>query len=138
MTEPTAKSVAKELDRRQRRRKLAILVLTIAGIIGAVMFLTCGRGWGIGGKGAGKGQGSGAGLRSVIAVVDAGPKRCAIRITARGTTLDGAIATRDEAVAGCMLTTGADVTVTGDARQGDWDELRAALEAAGVPIEKKQ
>ena len=26
------------------------------------------------------------------------------------------------------------VTVTGDARQGDWDELRAALQAVGVKI----
>jgi hypothetical protein len=25
------------------------------------------------------------------------------------------------------------VTVTGDARQGDWDELRAALDEAAIP-----
>jgi hypothetical protein len=30
------------------------------------------------------------------------------------------------------------VVVTGDARQGDWDALRAALEAAKVPVFTKQ
>jgi len=47
-------------------------------------------------------------------------------------TVDGKPMSRDDAVAACKATTGADVVVTGDAREGDWQELRAALEAAGV------
>ena len=50
----------------------------------------------------------------------------------------GKIVKRDVAVTKCKKTSGADVVVTGDARQGDWDELRAALEAAGVAVYVKQ
>ena len=46
----------------------------------------------------------------------------------------GKPATRTKAVAACKSTTGADVIVTGDAREGDWRDLRTALEAAHVPI----
>ena len=63
-----------------------------------------------------------------------GPKRCVVRVTGRGITVDGTEMTREAAVAACKQTDGALVTVTGDARQGDWDELRAALEAAGVQL----
>ena len=41
---------------------------------------------------------------------------------------------REQAVAACKATDGALITVTGDARQGDWEELRAALEQSGVKI----
>lgn len=128
-----AKDVAKQLDRRRLRRKLVVFALFIALIVLAVTYVTCGRGWGLGG--AGKGEGSGPGSS---APRDAGPSRCAIRVTAEGILLDGTRATREAAVAACKVTTGADVVVTGDARQGDWDALRAALEAAGVPIFTKQ
>lgn len=125
-----AKDVAKQLDRRQLRRKLLVWVLVIGAIVAAVLFLTCGRGWGLGG--AGKGEGSGS-----SAPADAGPKRCAIRVTATGLTLDGTASTRDAIVKACTGAT-ADVVVTGDARQGDWDDLKAALERAGIPVFVKQ
>jgi len=137
MTEPNkqlAKDVAKQLDRRRMRRKLVLFALFVVVIALAVTYLTCGRGWGIGG--AGKGEGSGSSGSAVVR--DAGPNRCSLRVTADGIFVDGAPATREAAVATCKATTGADVVVTGDARQGDWDALRAALEAAGVPIFTKQ
>ncbi|MFN0246149.1 MAG: hypothetical protein ACKV2T_04530 [Kofleriaceae bacterium] len=139
MTEPvtpTAKSIAKQLDRRQMRRRLLFLALVVGAIIAAITFLTCGQGFGLGGKGKGSGAASGSGPGSAL-TVDAGPKRCAIRIAAAGSTVDGQPATVEQIVAACKSTTGADVTVTGDARQGDWDTLRAALEAAEVAIDKK-
>lgn len=120
-----AKDVAKQLDRRQLRRKLLLWGLVIGAIVAAVLFLTCGRGWGLGG--AGKGEGSGS-----SAPADAGPKRCAIRVTATGLLLDGVASNRDAIVTACKGAT-ADVVVTGDARQGDWDDLKAALERAGIP-----
>jgi hypothetical protein len=125
-----AKDVAKQLDRRQLRRKLLIWALVIGAIVAAVLFLTCGRGWGLGG--AGKGEGSGA-----TAPADAGPRRCSIRVTATGLTLDGAKADRDAIVKACTGAT-ADVVVTGDARQGDWDDLKAALERAGIQVYLKE
>jgi hypothetical protein len=135
MTSPDkklAKDIATHLDRRRTRRRLVVLLLLAAAVVVAVLYLTCGRGWGIGGKGKGKGEGPGSAV-----AVDAGPRRCVIRITGAGLTLDGKPATREAAVAACRATTGADVVVTGDARQGDWDELRAALEAANIAIYKR-
>jgi hypothetical protein len=57
-----------------------------------------------------------------------------VRISAEGITVDGKRMVREDAVTACKQTEGALITVTGDARQGDWDELRTALEQAGVPI----
>lgn len=125
-----AKDVASELEARRRRRKLLFISVWAAAIVAAILYLRCGSGWGTGGKGAGKGAGSGG----VTAVPAAGPKRCVVRVSAEGIVVDGKKATRDEAVAACKATEGALVTVTGDARQGDWDELRTALDAAGVKI----
>jgi len=121
-----AKAVAKQLDRRQRRRRLLVVAVAITAIVLAVLYLRCGRGWGLGGKGAGSGTAPGT--------ADASPHRCAIRVAAHGLTVDGVAASRDEVVAACKATTGADVVVTGEARQGDWDDLRAALEAAHVAV----
>ncbi|HEY5949723.1 MAG TPA: hypothetical protein VIV40_29715 [Kofleriaceae bacterium] len=132
MTKPSsqlARDVATELDRRRRRRKLLFISMWSAAIIAAILYLRCGAGWGTGGKGAGKGPGSGA-----SSVPAAGPKRCVVRVSAQGIAVDGKQMKREDAVAACKQTEGALITVTGDARQGDWDDLRAALEAAGVKI----
>jgi hypothetical protein len=125
-----AKDVAKHLDRRQRRRKLIGYGAAIGLVVLALFYVTCGRGWGLGGPGKGKGTGSG----SAVAVADAGPARCSVRVTATGLELDGKPATRDAVVNACKTTTGADVVITGDARQGDWDDLRAALADAKITV----
>jgi hypothetical protein len=122
-----AKDVAKQLERRARRRKLFSLLIVAVAVALAVMYLQCGSGFGLGGGGKGKGSGVGPGSSNE-------PARCTIRVAADGIFVDGAKKTRDDAVALCKKTDGAMVTVTGDARQGDWDELRAALEAVGVKI----
>ena len=126
-----AKDVAKNLDRRHTRRRVATLGALAAAIALAVSYLTCGQGFGLGGKGKGKGEGVGSAI-----VKDVGPRRCMIRVSATGITIDGKKATSKSAVAACKDTTGADVVVTGDARQGDWDELRRALEAAKIAVYK--
>ena len=125
-----AKDVASELESRRRRRRLALLLIWAIAIALAVLYLRCGSGWGLGGKGDGKGEGRGA----IGSSQTPGPKRCVVRVSAEGIIVDGKKATKDEAVAACKATEGALVTVTGDARQGDWDELRTALDAAGVKI----
>jgi hypothetical protein len=129
-----ASEVAKQLDRRHTRRKILVLGALAGAIVFAVTHLTCGKGFGIGGKGKGDGEGKGPGSGSIVATVDAPPARCAVRVHAKGITVDGKEVTREQAVAACKATPGADVVVTGDARQGDWDALKTALEQAGVTI----
>lgn len=124
-----AKDVAKELARRNRRRRLITLAIVGALVALAVAYLQCGSGFGLGG---GKGKGEGGEGSGTVKSTE--PARCTIRVTADGIFVDGTKTTRDEAVSHCKKTDGAMVTVTGDARQGDWDELRAALEAVGVKI----
>lgn len=127
-----AKDVARHMDARRRRRKLFLVALLIAAIVAAVLYLGFGRGWGFG-KGSGPGKGSGTGP-SVAALVDAGPSRCEVRVTSEGIAVDGAKATTAEAVDACKKLGAAEVVVTGDARQGAWDKLKAAFETAGVPV----
>lgn len=129
-----AKSVARELQRRQRRRKLLLLLLLAAAIALAITYGTCGHGWGLGGgKGKGEGEGPGPGsVQGVLAVVDGGPVRCALRLTAAGITVDGKSMTREEAITACKATAGADIVVTGDARTGDWEDLQQALLEAKI------
>jgi hypothetical protein len=129
-----AKDVASELERRRRRKKLTLILIWAIAIILAVLYLRCGAGWGLGGKGEGKGPGTGTTGSATSAQPTAGTKRCVVRVSAEGIVVDGKKMKQDEAVAACKATEGALVTVTGDARQGDWDELRTALEAAGVKI----
>lgn len=135
MTAPNkqlTKDVATQIERSRRRRKLLVWSVIIAIIVAAILYLGFGRGWGLG---TGTGTGSGSGVRSAVAIpTDAGPARCTVRVGAEGITVDGNKVSRDDAVAACKATEGAMVTVTGDARQGDWDELRAALQAVGVKI----
>lgn len=129
-----AKDVAKHLDRRRTRRKVAVYGGLAGAIALALSYLTCG-GWGLGGRGSGKGPGGGSGE---VATADAGPRRCAVRVTAAGITVDGTKATRTQVVEACKAVESAEIVVTGDARQGDWDELEAALKAANITYSVRQ
>jgi hypothetical protein len=121
-----AKDVAKELDRRRMRRKLAMFGVWAALIAAAVVYLHCGGGWGIGGKGGGSGSGS-----STSTSTSTTEKRCQVRVAAEGITSDGKSATGEQIIAKCK---GVDVIVTGDAREGAWKQLCDALDAAHVAI----
>jgi hypothetical protein len=127
--------VAKHLDRRQIRRKLLLWALLVGAIVLAALYLTCGRGFGLGGLGKGKGEGSGPGSVSpLLSTTDAGPSRCEIRVAAAGIAVGGKPATVEEAVAACKGAAEAKVLVTGGAREGDWEDLKAAFERAGIQI----
>jgi hypothetical protein len=112
---------------RPRRRLPFGLLVLLAAVIAAAVYLRCGNGWGLGGMGGGGIAGSGS---------PAAPKRCALKVTATGIIVDGKPLARDAAVAACKSAGGAIVTVTGDAREGDWTELEQALEAAHVPFDR--
>jgi hypothetical protein len=134
-----AKDVAKELDRRGMRRKFLLVLALASAIVLALYYGTCGGGWGLGGKGKGSGAGQGPGSPTPLASLDdAAARRCTVLIAATGITVDGAPSTRDEAVTRCKATAGADVIVTGDTRQGDWDDLRSAFDAAGIVVFKRE
>jgi hypothetical protein len=100
---------------------IAIVVVAVVGY--AIYYLLTHRGGGDAIVASGTGSGSS----------DA-PKRCDVRVAAAGISVDGKPATQVEAVAACKGRPGADVVVTGDARQGDWDDLRAAFDASGIAI----
>lgn len=134
MTSQLAKDVASELERRRRRRRMMLLLVWAALIVAALLYLRCGKGWGTGGKTPGAGGAVTAVGSGAAETKTSGPKRCVVRISAQGITVDGKRMVREDAVTACKQTEGALITVTGDARQGDWDELRTALEQAGVPI----
>lgn len=123
MTEPTAKNVAKELDRIHRRRRLLILGGWVVLVVAAALYLRCGRGWGTGGKGPGKGEGTGSAAPA--------PHRCQVRVTAKGLELGGKPTTQDAIIDGCKQ--GVDLVVTGDSREGDSEALKSALDAAKIP-----
>jgi hypothetical protein len=118
------------------RRKLLLWALLVGALVLAALYLTCGRGWGLGGKGKGSGSGPGPGpVQTLIAPSD-GPRECQIRVAAGGITVGGKQATALEAVASCKDAAVAEVFLTGGAREGDWEDLKAALDRAGVQIRR--
>lgn len=136
MSQPTPPSdprfvrdVARQIDRRRVKRRVTLWSLLLAVVAAAAAYLRCGHGLGLGGLGLG---GAGGPDEQGEHQRVAGPARCAIRISASGFTVAGKLVSRDEAVAACRGAAAVDVYRTGDARHGDTDELRAALERAGV------
>ena len=135
-----------------RRVRTLFWLALLAAIVLAVIYARCGHGFGLGGgggtglspgSGTGSGTASGSGTAAAaardaaVAAADAAPARCALRVDATGITLAGATATpvtKEAAVAACKPAGAADVLVTGDAVEGTWVELRAALTAAGVSV----
>jgi hypothetical protein len=106
-------------------RIIAVLLLVAAVALG-IYFLSCN------GKGGGLTASTGSSSTSGT------PPRCAVRVAATGITVDGKPTAKDAVVAACKGRPGADVVVTGDAREGDWDDLKAALDAGGVTIYLKR
>jgi len=121
-----ARDVAREIDRRRVRRQLTLWAVLLALASAAALFLRCGGGFGLLGIG-GAGPGEGGAPHALIE-----PQRCAVHVAASGMTVDGRAMSRDEAVVACKAAPGVDVFPTGDARHGDVEALRAAIEAAGA------
>ncbi|HEY4238803.1 MAG TPA: hypothetical protein VGM88_03275 [Kofleriaceae bacterium] len=124
-TAPSAREVAKHLDRRRMRRRLAFWIVLLALAIAFALYARCGNGFGLGGQGAGAGGGGSAGSATPKAVATV----CSIRVSAAGISVDGAPKTVDEALAACKARE-VTVLVTGDAKQGDWETLQRGFDAA--------
>ncbi len=98
----------------------------------AALYLRCGSGWGLrGGGGTGTGTGTATSTGQGAGSAPVATPRCAVRVTAKGLELAGQPSTQEAIIRDCPQ--GVDVVVTGDARQGDWDALRGALDSAHVP-----
>ena len=126
-----SKQVAKELDKRQRRRKLGWLGVWATLIALAVIYLRCGNGWGTGDGEGSAGKGSGSAKATSTNTSTTGEKRCAIRVANDGTTMEGKPATAKQIITKCKAV---DVVVTGDAKEGEWKQLCGALDGAHVAI----
>lgn len=134
---------SQRLKRRSRIGRLLFWMFAIAAIAAVIWLAKCGGGFGFGkggfGLGSGRsltsggaGSGTGAGAGTVTGST-AAPARCMVRVDGTGLTVEGKAATVAEVVTACKTATaGADVIVAGDARQATWEELRAALDAAGI------
>jgi hypothetical protein len=130
-----ARDVAKQLDRRRVRRRVTLWTALLGLVAAAAMYLRCGTGFGLGGLGGFTGAG---GERGDSAAPDGSARPavtaqyCSVRVSSHGISVAGKSMTRDQAVRACKPIGSAHVVVTGDAREGDWIDLRAALDAAAI------
>jgi hypothetical protein len=122
--------------RRSRWAVRGIFAAVLAALLG---YIRCGAQLGVGGGAGAPSQPSQPGAERVTAPAppDAPVARCQLRLDGGGLWLLGPTGQAPTevaaAVAACTAAGGADVVLTGEARQGAWDELRAALDAAAVP-----
>jgi hypothetical protein len=129
--------------RSQRRRKRWLRVLVLLAALAAAVFLLLrcggdfglglGNGWGIAGDGDGDDDSDDGAATSADKPAKA-VKRCRLRLDLTGLTLDDVPVSIERAVAACKTAGEADLTVTGDARQGTLDATKSALEQAGVRV----
>ncbi len=64
----------------------------------------------------------------------AGDEPCELRLAREGLELGGERVEREEAVAACERAGEAALSVTGDARYGEYERVKEALEAAGIDV----
>jgi hypothetical protein len=127
------RDVAKHVDRRRMRRRMLVWLVLLALVAAAAAYLRCGGGLGLGlGGGGAQGLGDFDGNGAGSARVGTGARRCEIRLAAAGLTVAGKPMQRDDAIIVCKAAAGTDIIITGDAREDDLKELRAALRAAGI------
>jgi hypothetical protein len=133
---------SQRLKRRGRLGRLLFWAFAIAAIVAVFLIAKCGGGFGLGKGSGGLGKGrslrggteaSGAASGAGAGAASTAPARCMVRVDATGIAVNGKPATVAEVVSACKsAAAGADVIVAGDARQATWEELRGALDAAGI------
>ena len=130
------------MSRRRQQRSTGGRLLIWAFVLGllaaALMYLRCGEGFGFGPGGGQDGDDEsekGEAKDEMNPAVGGEPaRRCQLRLDAKGVTLDGKSVEMDAAVAACKKAGGAELVTTGDAVYGTQEELKAALDRAGVPV----
>lgn len=126
----------------RRARRMALASLLLAAIVVGWLLRDCGLGLGPGGGlGFGPGELLGpdpgedtASDARPVQPIDARPGPCVLSLSSAGLTLGGAPATVEEAVRACRAAGAAELHVTTAARAGTYDELKRALDQAGVVV----
>lgn len=120
-------------DSRRSRSRWALRGALAGLVAAAIAVLRCAPGIGLGGGG----EGSEEQVAKETPEPAPAALRCQLRLDAAGLWLLAATGqtqvSQEQAVSACRTSGGADVVVTGDAKQGSWEALRSALEAAKVP-----
>lgn len=120
---------ARAKPRRRKTPLLAALAAIAAAL--ALLYAECGARLGLGGGG---GIGTPRPADEAPRTDDGGvAARCKLRLDAAGLTRDGKPVAPHEAAEACRAG-GAELVVTGDAREGDLAAIRAAFEAGGVVL----
>jgi hypothetical protein len=131
----------------RRARRMAATGLLLIAIVVGWLLRDCGLGLGPGGGlgflpnedlGEGSGEDTASDARPVTRSIDAPPGPCMLYLSSAGLTLGGAPATIEEAVRACQAAGVAELDVTTAARAGTYDELKRALEGAGVRVNEHQ
>lgn len=127
------------MSRRRERRstggRLFIWAFVLGLLVAALLYLRCGEGLGFGPGGGDDDDGHADKKQELRPAVSEPVGRCQLRVDARGVTLDGKPSEIDGAVAACKQAGGgAELVITGDAVYGVQEELKAALDRAGVPV----
>jgi len=128
------------MSRRRQQRgsggRLLIWAFVLGLLVAALMYLRCGEGLGFGpGGGDDDDNGRAEKKQEMRPAVSEPVRRCQLRVDAKGVTLDGKLSEIDAAVAACKDSGGgAELTATGAAKYGTVEELKAALDEAGVPV----
>lgn len=113
----------------KRRSRTSLIAAALVAL--AVWLGWCGRGYFLGGGDPGLGVEK---QEPRPATADATRARCLLRVDAQGITIAGDRVDLPTAIARCQPAGEAELTVTGDARFGTVDELRADLEHAGIRV----
>lgn len=128
------------MSRRRQQRgtggRLVIWAFVLGLLVAALMYLRCGEGLGFGpGGGDEDDHGRADEKQEVRPAVSEPVRRCQLRVDAKGVTLDGKPSEVDAAVEVCKQAGGgAELVITGDAVYGIQEELKSALDKAGVPV----
>jgi len=118
-------------NQRSMGGRLLIWCLLLGLLVAGLLYLRCGDGLGFGPGGDGKErQVEEAELRPAVG----NTLPCQLRVDAGGLTLDGQKAEIEGAIAACKQSGRAELLVTGDAVFGTVEEVKSALERAGVTL----
>jgi hypothetical protein len=128
------------MSRRRQQRgaggRLLIWAFVLGLLVAGLMYLRCGEGLGFGPGGGDDGDHGRADQKEEVRPAVGEPvRRCQLRVDAKGVTLDGKPSEVDGAVKACKEAGGgAELVITGDAVYGTQEELKTALDKAGVPV----
>jgi hypothetical protein len=128
------------MSRRRQQRgsggRLLIWAFVLGLLAAALMYLRCGEGLGFGPGGGDDGDhGRAEEKQDLRPAVGEATGRCRLRVDGKGITLNGKRSEIDGAVEACKQAGGgAELTATGAAKHGTVEELKAALDKAGVSV----